>query len=116
MIPKPTDTYRVYRGRVDVPLDEGRECGLFDTDRDFGRKGAAWSRRINFPAPFFNPPVVMVALAKLDSSTDRTTRVNTKATDIDAAGFTIRVSRWRVSKLYAVSVEWLAMPGENVAI
>ncbi|CUS09746.1 unnamed protein product [Tuber aestivum] len=63
--------------------------------------------------PFITPPKVSVFFKELDMDRKKNWRVLTKASDIDANGFTIHINSWDDSILYSAIASWIAYPEDR---
>ena len=83
-------------------LDESSSDGESDEARVF-------TLPVNFDAPFENPPVVSLGLTGFDMDQGTSGRVSLKAVDISAFGFTVQITTWRDTRVFAVEFAWLAV-------
>ncbi|PWW79472.1 hypothetical protein C7212DRAFT_275641 [Tuber magnatum] len=91
------------------------QTGVFSTtdDHSYNKPQLETSRRINFERSFVTAPKVIVFLRHLDIDKNRNCRVLTKASGIDAKGFTIHINGWSDSILYSASAGWIAYPEDR---
>jgi hypothetical protein len=68
-----------------------------------------FSLPITFSFPFVSAPVVSLGLAGFDIDQRDSARINLQATDITAAGFTALISTWRDTRVYSVTLSWIAV-------
>lgn len=71
------------------------------------------SVRVDFERPFEAPPKVVVFLNYIDLDKDKTWRLRTSATDIDADGFTLTIESWADTTLNAAQASWIAYPHDR---
>jgi len=74
-------------------------------------------QHVDFQQPFteMQPPIVLVMLSSVDSDKDTNERVAVTAEDITNYGFNVRYTSWWDTRLYGVSVTWIAIP-QSIAL
>ena len=66
------------------------------------------SRFISFNRPFaFNPRIVL-SIKLLDASNGANLRIDTNFSNVSRSGFLLSVNTWADTKIYAISVFWIA--------
>jgi len=65
--------------------------------------------QVSFGRPFLQPPVVHVGLVGFDIGNNDAARLTCQAQDITAEGFSILVETWLGTRIWSVSVSWLAL-------
>lgn len=63
---------------------------------------------ISFEKPFTAPPRVVLALGGLDSEHTTNLRVHLDPYDIEASEFSVKIQTWADTRLYEVSIMWVA--------
>lgn len=63
---------------------------------------------IEFETPFATAPKVVLALAGVDSDQATNLRLNLEAYDIGPEEFSVRISTWDDTLVYAVWITWIA--------
>ena len=63
---------------------------------------------ITFDAPFGSVPHVIVALNGLDIDHTRNSRLRVEAVNVRSDGFTIKITTWADTNLYAAGASWTA--------
>jgi hypothetical protein len=81
---------------AEVPADS------FETPRVF-------TTPIAFVEPFQGIPVVQAALSGFDLDQRDSARVSLGLSQITPEGFTLEITTWRETRVYAVEVSWLAI-------
>jgi hypothetical protein len=71
------------------------------------------SVRINFDRPFTTPPKVVVFLNYIDLDKNHNWRLAASASDIGVNGFTLKISTWADTILYAAQACWIAYPEDR---
>jgi hypothetical protein len=64
---------------------------------------------VYFASHFASAPVVQLALTGFDIDQRDSSRLNVRAVDVTPAGFTAEISTWRDTRVYSVSLGWLAL-------
>jgi hypothetical protein len=64
---------------------------------------------IAFSAPFAGAPNVTFGIVLLDAISGHNTRINADVRDISASGFTLVLSTWADTLIWACHVNWLAI-------
>ncbi|HSJ00951.1 MAG TPA: H-type lectin domain-containing protein, partial [Verrucomicrobium sp.] len=68
-----------------------------------------YTLEVPFAEPFFNPPVVQAGLTGFDMDHAFSGRLSLKVITITPSGFSVSISTWEDSKVYAVEFSWLAI-------
>jgi hypothetical protein len=63
---------------------------------------------VPFETPFSSAPKVALALTGVDADQTTNLRLNIEAFDIEAHEFSVRISTWDDTLVYAVWVTWIA--------
>lgn len=64
---------------------------------------------IVFSLPFNGVPVVNLGLAGFDIDQRDSARIHIQAVDISPTGFNAVISTWRETRVYSVTLSWLAL-------
>jgi hypothetical protein len=64
---------------------------------------------VSFDHPFANVPVVHVGLTGFDIDNRDTARLEVGAVAISSDGFDLLLTTWRETRVYEVSISWLAL-------
>jgi hypothetical protein len=64
---------------------------------------------VAFQSPLIGSPLVQINLAALDSDGQHNLRVTVNPINVTNVGFTVRISTWADTKLYAVRASWIAV-------
>jgi len=65
--------------------------------------------KITFERAFLSAPVVHVGLAGFDISNDAAARIALRTIDITANGFLVQVETWVNTRVWSVTVNWVAL-------
>lgn len=88
-------------------LTEG--WNLADLPVDGSNGSRVFTANVSFASAFAFAPVVHLGITGFDMDQCASGRVSVKAVEITAAGFTVEVTTWRDSCVYAVELDWLAI-------
>jgi hypothetical protein len=64
---------------------------------------------VAFASPFSSIPVVHLGLAGFDTDQRDSTRLMVAATSVCESGFQAVITTWSTTRVYAVSMQWLAI-------
>lgn len=78
------------------PGDEEGDCRVFSYD-------------VAFADAFSMPPVVSWGITGFDLDQRDSGRLSVKVRDVTREGFTMDITAWRGSRVYAVELSWLAV-------
>ncbi|KAI4209521.1 MAG: hypothetical protein LQ351_007556 [Letrouitia transgressa] len=97
---------------LEVPRFPFLQTGVFDTKEvhPWSQPRANTTKRINFEKRFSNPPRVVCFFTSLNIADGHDWRAKVFPSLIDEAGFTINISTWSDTMLYAGEAAWLAHP------
>ena len=76
---------------------------------EIGNGGRSHTYSVSFDQKLCFVPKVMVALNGLDSSKDANQRLTVKVADVKETGFNVVFNTWADTKIYMVSVSWIAV-------
>ncbi len=62
-----------------------------------------------FDSPFFSVPVVQVAITGFDIDQRDSARLTVRADGITESGFTVVISTWADTRIYATDLNWIAI-------
>lgn len=65
-------------------------------------------KEITFDKPFDKKPKVVISVTSLDSDTKTNIRYRIEAISISRDGFTVKLSTWSDSKIFALNGNWIA--------
>lgn len=63
---------------------------------------------VKFEQPFASPPKILVAISYLDVASYSTLRLDVRAENISASGFTLRYLTWANTQILGVGAQWVA--------
>ena len=114
MIPEPVDS-AVLMGRVRVPQDHSEGVVVRwreDESQARAPSDREWRTTVKFPGghQYRRRPSVEVAIAEIDANTDRFLRLETRACEIETSGFELVVRVWQDTRLYGLTLLWIATP------
>ncbi len=79
------------------------------TPGDRPEQARSFRTRIHFATPFTGVPVVQVALTGFDIDKHHTARIEVRTESITPDGFDLLIGTWQDTRVYQVSVGWLAL-------
>jgi hypothetical protein len=82
---------------------------LAEPSEDGSHEPRTFSLPIIFSVPFDSTPVVSLGLAGFDIDQRDSARINLQAANISQTGFTALISTWRDTRVYSVTLSWLAV-------
>ncbi|KAG9007444.1 hypothetical protein FRB94_001251 [Tulasnella sp. JGI-2019a] len=99
--------------RNDRDFQHGVFSTVDDHDHSWRKPKTETRREVSFEKPFAEPPKIMCWLNKIDADCRHDCRVKTYAENITKTGFTLYVSTWADSILYAACTTWIAYPANR---
>jgi uncharacterized membrane protein YvbJ len=105
--------FRSEQGKVAIkavatrPLDDTSKCPS-NSDAYRGEMNG----RVNFKAPYPNPPSIHTGLVELDTSQiapSDSTRLNFEIISVDKNGFNYAFYTWCTTKIYSATASWIAV-------
>lgn len=84
------------------------DWSLASADAD-GSEVRTFRTRITFDVPFGSTPVVHVGLTGFDIDNCDTARLKLDTAAISPDGFDVSISTWMNTRVYQVSISWLAL-------